>query len=56
VTDPEEPVTVDRDDLRERPADAVDAFDRPLPDEANEADVIEQLLDVPDSDEDSYPA
>lgn len=56
MTDPEEPISVDREDLVEREADVVDEFDRPLPDDANEADVIEQKLDVPESDEDDYPA
>ena len=56
MTDPEEPVTVDREDLVEREADVVDEFDRPLPDEANEADVVEQKQDVPGEDEDDYPA
>jgi hypothetical protein len=55
MTDPEEPLTVDRDDLVEREADVVDQFERELPIEADEADVIEQKLDVPDSDEDAYP-
>jgi hypothetical protein len=56
VTDPEDSVDVSRDELVEREADVTDEFDRPLPVEADEADVIEQKRDVPDSDEDDYPA
>ena len=55
MSDPEEPVSVDRDDLVEREADVADEFERPLPVEADEADVVEQKLDVPESDEDDYP-
>lgn len=55
MTDPEEPATIDHEDLVERSADVSDEFERPLPDEANEADVIEQKLDVPGLDEESYP-
>jgi hypothetical protein len=53
MTDPEYPVTTDHEDLTEREADVVDEFDRPLPIDANEADVIEQKQDVPE-DEDDY--
>jgi hypothetical protein len=56
VTDPEEPISVDREDLVEREADVADEFDRPLPDDADEADVIEQKLDVPGADEEDYPS
>ena len=56
MTDPENPVTVDHDDLVEREADVADEFERPLPEEANEADVVEQKLDVAEDDEDDYPA
>jgi hypothetical protein len=52
MTDPEHPVTTDREDLVEREADVVDEFERPLPDEASEADVIEQKRDVPEEDDD----
>ena len=53
TTDPEDAVPADTEDLREREADVVDEFDRPLPDEADEADVVEQKLDVPE-DDDAY--
>ena len=52
MTDPEHPVTTDHEDLVEREADVVDELARPLPDDANEADVIEQKLDVPEEDDD----
>jgi hypothetical protein len=55
VTDPEDSVDVSRDDLIERQADLTDAFDRELPVEANEADVVDQKLEVPGADEDEYP-
>ena len=51
--DPEDVAAPDADDLREREADVVDEFDRPLPDEANEADVVEQKQELP-VDEDDY--
>jgi hypothetical protein len=53
MTDPEHPVTDDREDLVEREADVTDEFERPLPDDANEADAIEQKQDVP-PDDDEY--
>lgn len=53
MTDPEYPVTTDHEDLVEREADVADEFERPLPDDANEADVLEQKVDVPE-DEDGY--
>lgn len=52
ITDPEYPVTPDREDLVEREVDVVDDFERPLPEEANEADVVEQKLEVPEDDDD----
>lgn len=51
MTDPEQPVTTDHEDLVEREADVVDELERPLPDEANEADVLEQKQDVPEDDD-----
>ena len=53
MTDPEHPVSTDHEDLVEREADVADEFERPLPDDANEADVLEQKQDVPE-DEDDY--
>jgi hypothetical protein len=53
MSDPENPATTDHEDLVEREADVVDESERPLPDDANEADVLEQKQDVPD-DEDGY--
>ena len=53
MTDPEYAVSADHEDLVEREADVADEFDRPLPDDANEADVLEQKQDVP-GDEDDY--
>jgi hypothetical protein len=52
MTDPENSVAPDREDLVEREVDVVDEFERPLPEEADEADVIEQKLDVPTDDDD----
>ena len=52
MTDPEDVVTADPQDLREREADVVDEFDRPLPVDADEADVYEQKRALPDDDED----
>lgn len=53
MTDPEDTVAVRPADLAEAEADLVDDFDRPLPIEAEEADVVEQKRDVPD-DGDEY--
>lgn len=51
MTDPEDVTPVDEQDLREHEADVVDEFDRPVPVEADEADVLEQKLDVPEEDD-----
>ena len=51
MTEPERPETPDHEDLVEREADVADEFERPLPDDANEADVLEQKQDVPGDDE-----
>jgi hypothetical protein len=48
VTDPEISVGPTRDELYEEEVDLADEFDRPLPVEANEADVVEQKRDVPE--------
>jgi hypothetical protein len=50
--DPEDIAGPDPEELREREADVVDEFDRPLPVEANEADVVEQKQEVPADDDD----
>jgi hypothetical protein len=57
VTDPEDSVSVAQDELVEHEADLTDEFDRPLPLEADEADAVDQKLDVPElvEDEDDYP-
>jgi hypothetical protein len=55
VIDPEDSVSVARDELEEHEADVTDEFDRPLPDEADEADVVEQKREIPDSEDDDYP-
>ena len=55
MTDPEDSVQVAKDELVEQEADLVDEFERELPDEADEADAIDQKRDVPDEDEDEYP-
>jgi hypothetical protein len=56
VTDPEDSVRIPQDELREREVDVRDPLVDDLPIEANEADVVEQWQDVPESDEDDYPA
>lgn len=55
MSEPDEFEDVDRDDLAERPADVGDPLSDPLPVEADEADVVEQTRDVPDTPEDEYP-
>jgi hypothetical protein len=55
VTDPEDSVSVAQDELVEHEADLTDEFDRPLPLEADEADAVDQKLDVPEPPEDDYP-
>ncbi len=56
MTDPEDTVSVSPDQLREQEVDLRDPFADDLPIEADEGDVADQRLDVPDSDEDDYPA
>lgn len=56
MTDPEDSVGPAEDEFQQREADLSDEFDRELPDEADEADVIDQKRDVPDAEEDEYPA
>ena len=51
MTEPERPETPDHEDLVEREADVADEFERPLPADADEADVLEQKQDVPGDDE-----
>lgn len=55
MTDPEQPISVDRTDLEEREVDVADEFERDLPVEADEADVVDQKRDIPDAGEDDYP-
>jgi hypothetical protein len=55
VTDPEDSVDVPREEYVEAEADLTDEFDRPMPVEADEADVADQKRAVPDADEDDYP-
>lgn len=52
--DPEDTVRVHPADLAEAEADLVDDFERPVPIEAEEADVVEQKRDVPDDGSDDY--
>lgn len=54
MTDPEDTVSVAQDDLHEREVDERDPLVDDQPIEANEADVMEQLQDIPDLDEDDY--
>jgi hypothetical protein len=54
MTDPEDTVEVLPADLEEAEADLTDDFERPVPIEAAEADVVEQKL-VVDEDEEEYP-
>jgi hypothetical protein len=51
--DPDDVAAPDAEELYEREADVVDELDRPLPDEANEADVLEQKQELP-VDNDDY--
>ena len=53
MTDPEVAAGPTRDELEETGLDVVDEFDRPVPIEAEPADVVEQKLDV-GIDEDDY--
>ena len=48
MTDPEISVGPSRDELYEQEVDLADEFDRPLPVEADEADVVEQKLELPE--------
>ena len=53
--EPEDVHPVDHADLVEREADVVDPLERPVPDEANEADVVEQRQDVPAAEPEDEP-
>ena len=55
MTDPEDSVDVPRDEFVEAEADLTDEFDRPMPAEADEADVADQKRAIPAVDEDDYP-
>lgn len=48
MTDPEISVGPTRDELYEEEVDLADEFERPLPVEADEADVVEQKQAVPE--------
>jgi hypothetical protein len=50
-SDPEDVVSTDTHELREHEADVVDEFDRPLPADADEADVYEQKRALPEDDD-----
>jgi len=54
MTDPEDTVSTRSADLAEAEADLVDDFDRPAPFEAEDGDVLEQKLELPDDDEDEH--
>jgi hypothetical protein len=54
MTDPEDPVAERAADFAEAEADLLDEFDREVPVEADDADAMEQKLDVPDDGEDDY--
>jgi hypothetical protein len=54
MTDPQDTVSVAQDELRDREVDVRGPVHDDLPIEANEADVLEQLQDLPDLDEDDY--
>jgi hypothetical protein len=53
MTDPEDTVDLLPEDLAETEVDVADEFERPVPLEAEPADVIEQKL-VLDGDDDDY--
>jgi hypothetical protein len=53
MTDPEDTVDLMPADLEETEVDAADEFERPIPLEAEPADVIEQKLAV--DEDDDYP-
>jgi hypothetical protein len=55
MTDPEDTVDVMPDELAEHAADLTDEFERPLPEEAEPADAVEQRRDVPDDGRDEVP-
>ena len=52
--DPEVAADVSRDELEQREVDLTPELVREIPVEADEADVTEQRLDVPEDDEDAY--
>jgi hypothetical protein len=54
MTDPEDTVAERAADFAEAEADLLDEFDREVPVEADDADAMEQKLDVPDDGEDDY--
>jgi hypothetical protein len=54
MTDPEDTTGLLPADLAETEVDEADEFERPLPLEAEEADVVEQKLALPDDDREEY--
>jgi hypothetical protein len=54
MTDPEDTVTERPADFAEAEADLLDEFEREAPVEADDADAMDQKLDVPDNGEDDY--
>jgi hypothetical protein len=54
VTDPEDTVSVSAEEFAEHEADVADDLTGELPLEAEQADAVEQLLEVPDEGEDEY--
>jgi hypothetical protein len=54
MTDPEDTTNLLPSDLEETEVDEADEFDRPTPTEADEADVLEQKLEVPTEDDYDY--
>jgi hypothetical protein len=54
MTDPEDTTRLLPSDLAETEVDEADEFERPVPLEANDADVVEQKLEVPVEDDDYW--
>ena len=54
MTDPEVTTDLMPVDIAEAEVDLTDEFERPTPNEAEEADVVEQKRDLGEDDEDEY--
>ena len=54
MTDPEDTVSERPADFAEDEADLLDEFEREIPVEADDADAVEQKIEVPDEGEDDY--